>query len=81
MERMHTNLANMLGNGDPDDYFKRILLKQTLGALNFLAFVSIVHRDVKPENILYSWEDGKHIFKLADFGLSSKVREAENAVL
>ncbi len=45
-------------------------LKQILSALNFLACQDIVHRDVKPANILFSHSmngPGYH-FRLADFG-------------
>lgn len=46
-------------------------LEQMLLALKFLAFQGIVHRDVKPDNILYSQSregPGCH-FKLSDFGV------------
>lgn len=46
-------------------------LEQMLLALKFLAFQGIVHRDVKPDNILYSQsrERSGYDFKLADFGV------------
>lgn len=45
-------------------------LKQMLSALSFLAAKGIVHRDVKPDNILYSQvlEGPGYDFRLADFG-------------
>jgi serine/threonine protein kinase len=50
---------------------------QMLQALDCLAWKGIVHRDVKPENILYvSQPGGKYQFPLGDFGLCSRVVDA-----
>jgi serine/threonine protein kinase len=50
---------------------------QTLQALDCLAWKGIVHRDVKPENILYvSRPGGKYQFQLGDFGLCNRVVDA-----
>ena len=47
---------------------------QILRALVYLDSESLIHRDVKPANILYSErEDGRYQFYLADFGLSNWV--------
>jgi serine/threonine protein kinase len=48
------------------------LLKQMLEALDYLAFRELFHRDVKPDNILYTPVNGtEYIFQLADFGLAN----------
>ena len=48
------------------------VLSQMLAALDFLASVGIVHRDVKPENILFSRiSSGRYKFQLANFGLAN----------
>lgn len=49
------------------------LLFQMLQALDYLANENIIHRDVKPANILYSPDslDGSYLFQLADFGLAN----------
>lgn len=47
---------------------------QMLQALDCIAYMGIVHRDVKPENILYvSQPEGLYHFQLADFGLCNRV--------
>lgn len=53
------------------------VFQQMLQALDCLAWKGIVHRDVKPENILYiSQPDGKYQFQLGDFGLCNRVIDA-----
>ena len=50
---------------------------QMLQALNCLVWKGIVHRDVKPENILYvSQTSGQYQFQLGDFGLCNRVVDA-----
>lgn len=50
------------------------LLHQMLQALDYLANHEIIHRDVRPENILYTLlPDGKYLYQLADFGLANIV--------
>ena len=56
---------------------------QILQALDFLAVKGIVHRDVKPENILY--EAYGHLgeeyrFQLGDFGLCNSTVDAVTCV-
>ncbi|KAI1941273.1 hypothetical protein LOZ66_001787 [Ophidiomyces ophidiicola] len=44
------------------------LLPQILSALDYLAYQNLIHRDVKPANILYSIQpNGRYHFYLADF--------------
>lgn len=52
---------------------------QMLSALDFLACNGVVHRDVKPANILYdTTSKGNHNFYLGDFGLCHKTTIAES---
>src|SRR5206468_1220411 len=46
------------------------VLCQGLRALAFAHAQGVVHRDVKPANLLLGEEDGKQVVKVADFGLA-----------
>lgn len=52
----------------------KTLLQQLLGALSFCHEHCLIHRDVKPSNLLIS-DDG--ILKLADFGLSRHIYQGQ----
>lgn len=43
-------------------------VQQCLLAVSYLHGRGVVHRDVKPENLMYSSEDGSDILKVIDFG-------------
>ena len=54
---------------------------QMLQALDCLALNTVIHRDVKPENILYTTKpDGRYQFQLGDFGLCNHAISANTAV-
>ncbi|KAJ4209919.1 hypothetical protein NW767_000198 [Fusarium falciforme] len=54
------------------------LLFQMLQALDCLANVGMIHRDVKPENILFTpLSDGQYLYQLADFGLANLAVNAQ----
>ncbi|KAJ3465025.1 hypothetical protein MRS44_005683 [Fusarium solani] len=55
-----------------------IALHHMLQALDYLASGDILHRDVKPDNILYSMVGGKPRFELGDFGLAIEARQYED---
>ncbi|KAH6884922.1 kinase-like domain-containing protein, partial [Thelonectria olida] len=48
------------------------VLHHMLQAIDCLAMQGIIHRDVKPENILYISRQGQYHFQLGDFGLSNR---------
>jgi serine/threonine protein kinase len=53
-------------------------MNQIIAGLEYLHENSIVHRDVKPENVLmFRTETNSRIFKLCDFGLSVKILTEE----
>ena len=66
------------GKGLSPPWLEKIL-KDMLIALMFLAHKGIIHRDVKPANILYTEDLSKNILKfvLADFGLSREQSQAK----
>lgn len=53
------------------------VLKQILSGVYYLHQYGITHRDLKPENILVKNNDGKYMFKIADFGLSKIILPEE----
>ena len=49
------------------------ILKQVLSGLQYLHSKNIIHRDIKPQNILVN--RNKTIYKITDFGICTKVEE------
>lgn len=60
----------------------RLMIRHLASAMAYLHSLSIVHRDVKPENLLVELDEAGHIIqlKLADFGLACEVNEPLTAV-
>jgi len=57
----------------------RIIIKQLLTALSYLHYTcDICHRDVKPENIMFTNKNDINDLKLLDFGLSLDCFESKN---
>jgi len=55
----------------------KFVVKQILDAVQHLHDNSIVHRDLKPENLLLSSDKIDAEIKLADFGLSTIIKNKE----
>ncbi|KAJ4160175.1 hypothetical protein NW754_003299 [Fusarium falciforme] len=72
-----TSLALTTSNSKLHD-IAETALHHMLQALDYLASEDILHRDVKPDNILYSMEGGKPRFELGDFGLAIEARHYED---
>lgn len=66
---------------DTQSWFRTALriLVQCLRALAHIHSLSCIHRDVKPSNILFAFEDGA--VRLADFGLAKVIDEDESGLL
>ena len=72
LELMEGNLEEYLNESTFDTTQATILCKDVVMGLEFLHEQNILHRDLKPRNILYK-ERPKLCLKIADFGLSRKV--------
>ncbi|KAK6050406.1 hypothetical protein COOONC_12089, partial [Cooperia oncophora] len=60
----------LLKKGRFEEFSSSLIIQQTASALEYCHSKRIVHRDVKPANILVT---GNGVVKLADFGISDKV--------
>ncbi|EFO94528.1 hypothetical protein CRE_05210 [Caenorhabditis remanei] len=68
MELMTTNLSKIIdSSGRLDEYDASQVLKSIGEALSYCHFKQLIHRDVKPDNILISGDS----VKLGDFGVST----------
>jgi serine/threonine protein kinase len=67
----------------PDVRQDRVLCEQILNGLHFLHLSGVIHRDIKPDNILVYRRDPIHV-KISDFGLakvfSSKLHPTESTL-
>lgn len=73
----YTGPREAFGTGEFPDYYDT-LVKQMIAALDYLHRNSIVHRDIKPQNIMYGpgeflETNGTLRFYLGDFGISTAV--------
>lgn len=58
-------------------YSKNLLLFQLISSLNELKQYGIIHRDIKPDNLLIYFKDEYISLKLTDFGLSTFISPTE----
>ena len=65
------NLYELLKSNDfyLDERMRLKIYLDVLNGLQFLRLKGIVHRDIKPQNIIFSKTDGN--YKIADFGLAT----------
>ena len=65
-------------NGPMDEDQAQSLMYQMGSALQHLFKLDIMHRDLKPQNVLLHKKNGKLILKLADFGLAKEIDNFKN---
>ncbi|USP82329.1 uncharacterized protein yc1106_09603 [Curvularia clavata] len=68
------SLTSLAKSPPPDIGYEQICFEamgQMLSALDYLASENLIHRDLKPDNVLYSMSGGCYLFQLADFGLAN----------
>ncbi|MBN3296222.1 TBK1 kinase, partial [Amia calva] len=66
--------------GLPEDEFL-IVLQDVVAGMNHLREYGIVHRDIKPGNIMRMiGEDGRSVYKLTDFGAARELEDDEQFV-
>jgi eukaryotic-like serine/threonine-protein kinase len=78
MERLPgETLADRILAGPQDPAWVRQVAREVLGALGAAHAVGLVHRDVKPGNILITADDHA---KIADFGIAKSVEAADGSL-
>ncbi len=78
VEGEYLNLLECIkARGHLDPAEARRIVIQIARALNHAHRYDLVHRDVKPANILLTEKDGELVAKLADFGLAREVSDEE----
>ena len=84
-KNMYFLVLDYLPNGTLDDYYEKIrnqgkfieqdfllkILKQLLRGLKYLHGMNILHRDIKPDNLLF---DENYNIKITDFGISAMLK-------
>lgn len=70
-------LGSLVESGANASAIADFVFPQMLQALDCIAWKGIIHRDVKPENILYILQpNGQYQFQLGDFGLCNRAINA-----
>ena len=80
---MQVAIIEYANAGDLNDFIKtfpsleeiRQVVSGLLEGLNYLHEHGVIHRDIKPQNILLHKESGVWITKVADFGLAKKIEK------
>lgn len=51
-----------------------LYLKQLFESVKYIHGMNVMHRDIKPDNIMFKHKYQLNSLKLVDFGLSSKIK-------
>jgi serine/threonine protein kinase len=68
-------LSSRLADATFSDYDAARVIRSVLSALDHIHSQNVIHRDVKPDNILYRTNDPQSDILLGDFGLSKFVQD------
>jgi mitogen-activated protein kinase 15 len=74
-EFMETDLHAVIRAGILEDIHKQYILYQLLKAIKYMHSANVLHRDMKPSNLLLNSEC---FLKVADFGLARSIAALEN---
>lgn len=75
MDFVETDLWNFVQeNGQLEYRLRRKVMFQILSAVAYIHEKGIIHRDIKPDNVLY--DEKEEIALLTDFGLSTKAQDS-----
>ncbi|XP_050405135.1 cyclin-dependent kinase 7-like [Patella vulgata] len=64
------DLNGFILNNKPDYLTKLYVTEQTIDALSYLYEREIIHRDIKPDNIMINYLQNRCTIKIGDFGLA-----------
>jgi len=67
------NLLQLMKRDELTTDKKYAILRQILSGIDFLHKNGIIHRDMKPQNILIANRRGEYVPKITDFGISKKL--------
>jgi serine/threonine protein kinase len=79
--KIQVGVAEYVNSGDLNDFLKTFpdeaqlhkIVRDILNGLDYLHQNGVIHRDIKPQNILLHCENKQYIAKITDFGLAKNV--------
>ncbi|XP_078688793.1 uncharacterized protein LOC144920460 [Branchiostoma floridae x Branchiostoma belcheri] len=74
------NIGDYILQQQVDIVTKKNLAVQMADAITFLHKNGIVHRDIKPQNVLLAGNEAHLVLKVVDFGLAKLLTSSENSV-